>query len=172
MFSVHRINAHRLLVTSNLAQMAIGIALLMLVVAPTLHVVFFNRYMSKTFLESLLAAEMTTFGLLSLVLAWTAFFHTWRTDVDLREGTLVTSDATLFGTHYVQRPLATAIRVEIRRRPTLVVSRIRLCTHDGPVDLGPPGFLLPGQSAAAREIAEFLGVPLTDERGIVIPYRA
>jgi len=172
MFSVHRINAHRMLVTSSLAQMAIGTGLLLLLAAPALHVVFFNRYLSKTFLESLLAAEMSTLGLLTLVLVWTAFFRTWRTDIDLREGTLVTSEATLFGTHYVQRPLATAFRVEIRRRPTLVVSRIRLCTHDGPVDLGPPGFLLPGQRTAAREIAEFLGVPVTDERGIVIPYPA
>jgi len=70
------------------------------------------------------------------------------------------------------RPLSEVTAVVIRRHPTLFIGRVRMRAADFAVDLSGPGFLLPGQSAAAREIAEFLGVPVTDERGCSIPYRA
>jgi hypothetical protein len=94
----------------------------------------------------------------------------WFTHLDIAEDCITQIRRGALFSDRQTRGLRGVTSVVIHRRPTILFGRIVLNGLGFRIEITGPGFLLPGQRAAAREIAEFLGVPLTDERGHVIPY--
>ncbi|WP_349359390.1 hypothetical protein [Stappia sp.] len=140
-----------------------------------IYVVYAYAYKTRGIgLEDFLTVHGPAFpGILLMATAvFSALARFWMIHLDRADDRIVQLMKGVYFTYQRELALSEVTAVVIRRRPTLILGRICLRAAAFEVDLSPPGFLLPGQRAAAREIAEFLGVPLTDERGHIIPYRA
>ena len=90
--------------------------------------------------------------------------------LDRNENQIVQWDVSVLYTQRHEYALSQITSVIMRRSPTVVFGRVSLAAPDFEIELTLPGFALPSQKRMARDFADFLGVPITDERGYVIPY--
>ncbi|PLX39108.1 MAG: hypothetical protein C0606_00760 [Hyphomicrobiales bacterium] len=110
-------------------------------------------------------AVVSPLMLAGFVLAFFGFSLIYRTEIDKDAGE-ASNEFLMIVSHARQnRPLGKMEKIVLRSRPSLFRTRIEARVDGMSWQLGPDYILFPRHCRLAREIADFAGVPLVDQRG-------